>query len=121
VRAGRLRHRVIVQEAVESAVASGAVELAWQDSGTVWAEVEPLRGSRFLAARQFETAQSYLVRTRYLPGYRTNQRLRYLAEGTTEYMTLEITDVIDVNGRRRMVELMCRLVESDGVRNDKDV
>ena len=42
--AGRLRHRIAIERAVETQDSSGDPVIAWQPIGTVWGAIEPLRG-----------------------------------------------------------------------------
>lgn len=42
--AGRLRHRIDVEQRTETQDASGDPVVAWSTLGTIWGAVEPLRG-----------------------------------------------------------------------------
>lgn len=52
MQAGKLRHRVTIQEPVMvQNPETGAVNKTWQDIATVWAEVSPLSAREFIAAQ----------------------------------------------------------------------
>lgn len=52
MQAGKLRHRVTLQEPVkEQNPTTGAVINTWRDVATIWAEVYPLSAREFIAAR----------------------------------------------------------------------
>lgn len=52
MRAGRLRHRLTVQEPVISRGDSGEELITWVTRGTVWAAIEPIKGKEALTANQ---------------------------------------------------------------------
>jgi len=102
MRAGRLRQRVTIQGKVVTQDTYGAEEITWTDVVTVWAAVEPLRGREFLEAQR-EGAE---VTTRIV--------MRYRASVTPEMRvvfgdhTYDVLSVIQVEERRRELQLMCR-------------
>ena len=49
MRAGRLRHRLNLQESTETRNAHGEAIITWATSYTVWGAVEPLSGSEAVA------------------------------------------------------------------------
>lgn len=52
MQAGKLRHRVTIQEPViVQNPETGAVNKTWRDVATVWAEVSPLSAREFIAAQ----------------------------------------------------------------------
>lgn len=102
VAAGRLRWRVRLLERATSLDAWGEPADSWLPVASVWAEVIDLRGREFLEARQVEGAEiSTRVRMRWRPGLREGMRLE--AGGRQ----LEVTAVLDPDGRRRVAELIC--------------
>lgn len=118
MRGSRYRHLITVQRKVENQSPSGAVSNTWQDFRVnVRASVEPLRGTQYFAAQQIQTAQPVVIKTRYLQGYRTGQRVIFMVEGSPQY--LEIIDIIDKDNLHRELEFMCRLRESDGIHGEK--
>ena len=104
MRAGELRHRVTIQQKIVTRDTFGGEVVTWADVATVWAAVEPLRGREFLDAKQIQAETAYRVRMRYRSDVDTDMRIVW------DSRTLEITAVLDVDGRGRELELMCREV-----------
>lgn len=118
MRAGRLRFRVMVQRPVSAQSESGEVTASWEDWREVWADVIQARGSKMLAADQIQSAQDVTVVVRYRTGYRIDQRVRFEHE-TGQFQTLDIVSVVPVRNDLSMLELHCRMRESDGFRGAK--
>lgn len=107
MRIGRLRHRVTIEQKSVTRSAIGEEVVSWVAFATVWAEVAPLRGREFFAAQQTQSSVDYKVTMRYLAG--VTREMRIVWDG----LPLDIVSVIDVEGRRAVLELMC----VSGVRN----
>jgi SPP1 family predicted phage head-tail adaptor len=65
VRAGLLRHRVNLQQAVEARNGFGDVIRTWSTVATVWGSVNPLSGREYLAARQALAETTTRIQIRY--------------------------------------------------------
>lgn len=102
MRAGRLRHKVDIQQPIEVQNAYGEAEVTWQDvvSG-VWAGIEPLRGREFWAAKQFNSEIEARVIMRYRSDVTTKMRIKH---GDNEYY---IASMINPNERNQELQLMC--------------
>jgi SPP1 family predicted phage head-tail adaptor len=111
ISAGRLRHRVTIQQATEAQNAYGEMTQSWADLATVWGEVRPLMArAREGAATEAEILQArapYQVRLRYVSGLSpVSHRLVY------DDRTFELEAVLDPDGRTH--ELVCVCVEVQG-------
>lgn len=106
--AGKLRHRVTIQELVRADDGYGGIIETWQDVATVWAAVEPLRGSERYRAQQVQAELSHKVTMRYQAGVKPQMRLLHNGR------VLNIEAVIDVEERHRWLELLCSEVIRDG-------
>lgn len=102
MRAGRLRHRVTIQENVGSENNFGETVDDWQAVTTRWAAVDPLRGRERFEAQQISAEVSHRVTMRYFADLTPTMRLVY------DGRVLEIEAVIDVEERGRELELLCR-------------
>jgi SPP1 family predicted phage head-tail adaptor len=102
MQAGKLRHRVTIQQAVEAHNAYGETIRTWSTVATVYASVEPIRGREFFDAEQVQSEISQRVRMRYRSGIKPTMRLLYGSR------LLQIQAVIDVEERHREIHLMCR-------------
>jgi len=105
MRAGELRHRVTIQEAVTAQNSFGEETPSWQDVATVWAAVEPLQGREYFDAQKQVAEVDTRVRVRYRAGIGPTMRVVWGVH------TYDIGAVLDVGGRHRELHLMCREVE----------
>ncbi len=99
MRAGRLRHRVTIQEPTEgSADSYGETEASWADVATVPAEVQTLSGREAYQANQVHPEATVQVTMRYRSDVLTLWRLSH------DSRTLSIDSLLpDVRKR----ELVC--------------
>ncbi|MFZ5816298.1 MAG: phage head closure protein [Bacillota bacterium] len=102
--AGKLRHRVTLQDNQAPRDSYGAEADNWVDVATVWASVEPLRGREFFAAQQVNSEVSARVRIRYRAGVNSAMRVRF---GDRIF---DIISVIDPEERHQELQLMVREV-----------
>lgn len=63
--AGRLRHRVTIQQQVHGMDANGARTVTWQDVASVWAAVEPLSAKEFIQSASVQSNVVARVTIRY--------------------------------------------------------
>ncbi len=102
MRAGQLRHRIVLQSKTASRDAMGGDIITWSDRDTVWAAVEPLRGREYFSAHEFQSETEIRFRIRYRPDITTAWRAMW------ETRPYDITAVIDVNGKHVEQELMAK-------------
>lgn len=123
--AGRLRHRVLIEQllplrdsngdVLQDAV-TGEVQREWQEVATVWAAVEPLSAREFIAAQatQSKVTTRITMRARALnPAMRLVHMLSSAVRGTVyniegllpdrdsgmEYMTIPCSAGVSLNGQ----------------------
>lgn len=101
MRAGRLRHKIVIQQVSEERSASGSVIQTWSDSLRLKAAVEPLQGREYWEGKQLQNE----VTTRFRIYYRSGitSKMRVLFNG--KYY--DILSVLDPEERHREIELMC--------------
>jgi len=99
--AGNLRHRVTIQTAGATQNGAGEPVVTWSDSATVWASIEPIRGTERQAAQQMTATMTHTVRMRYRASMSVANRLKF----GSRY--LEINAVIDPGERHERLELLC--------------
>jgi len=104
MRAGKLRRRLVIQQATETQGATGEMAVTWGTFATVWGSVEPLRGREFWAAKELQAEVSTRIRIRYLAGVTPKMQV---LDGTRLYW---IDAVIDPEMRHIEMQLMCREV-----------
>lgn len=101
MRAGLLRHRVMLQRPVQDLDPQGNPVTVWEDVGEVWAAVEPLRGREQIEAQQAFGEVTTRVRIRYRPDVRKSWRIVW------EGRVLEVRSPVDVRGMHVEWELLC--------------
>ena len=99
---GDLRHKVTIQQSLPDRDSYGTEVPRWSDFATVWAEVKDISGREYTAMQQAISNVSVRVRIRYLDGVVPTMRVIYGAR------TLEIVSVLDPDGRRIELHLMCQ-------------
>jgi phage head-tail adaptor, putative, SPP1 family len=100
MRAGRLRHKIEIQQVVETQSATGAVINTWQTYYQARASYEPKSGKEAYTAQQEHAQATAMFRMRYKAGITTKMRLIY------DNRVFDIENVIDVYGRGRELQIM---------------
>jgi len=109
MRAGRLRHRLVLQSKSEARDAYGAVIITWSTEDTVWGSVEPLSGKEYLAQDNLQAETQVRIVIRYQASIDTTWRVVH------ESKYYDINAVLNENTRDRMITLMCK----EGVAEDE--
>jgi len=104
MKAGKLRHRITIQQATETLSATGAVSLTWATLATVWAERMDLSGREFFQASQVNAEKTVKFRIRYRADL--TAKMRVVHEGKT----YDLAAALDEKGRKIELLLMCRYV-----------
>ena len=97
MRAGRLRHRVTIQQLVAASPsqdAGGAPDESWADLVTVWGEVAPLKGRELIAAQQVSSEVTGTITIRYRSGITARMRAVY---GSRNYDLLGVVNTFERN------------------------
>jgi SPP1 family predicted phage head-tail adaptor len=103
MRAGRLRHRIIIQKFTAGQDVYGAEVLTWSTLATVWAEVRSTGGREQVQPDE----QVFATRTHEVTIRRLAQRLTPKMRVLWSGRILEITDVREPDNRLRMLQLVC--------------
>lgn len=111
--AGKLRHRVVIQQLVDLEDSAGEVQddlgamiQEWEDVATVWAAIEPLSAREFIAAQSEQSKVVARVTIRYRDDINFTMRLYHAAkdvyyniegiladkESGLEYLTLPVSE-----------------------------
>lgn len=106
--AGALDQRVTLQQRGVSVSALGENTAAWSDVATLWAQAQPLRGREYFASGQMQQATDVRFRIRWRSGVDTTMRIVWRGQPH------DIVSVIDVDGARTMLEVMCITGVRDG-------
>lgn len=75
--AGRLRHRITIEQPVETRGSGGEVIVTWAPVYTnVPAAIEPMSVNSFIAARQIQSDITTMIVIRYVAGLTSKMRIR---------------------------------------------
>lgn len=111
MRAGNLRHRVILQSPAGSRDAVGERTTTWTAVATVWASINPLTVRELLAAGQLQSETSHRVRIRHSSAVSAIDASWRVLFGSR---VLVIQGVRNIEEGDREIELLC----SEGVREE---
>lgn len=104
MRAGRLRHRITVQQQATGRDGHGGKTGPWTDfMADIPAAVEPIRGREFAALQAAQSDVSIRFRIRFTPGI--TAAMRVVWEGKAYEI---VGPPIDLAGLHRELELMCQ-------------
>ena len=102
MRAGTLRHKVVIQQNTPTRDSYGAEVEAWTDYATVWASIEPARGREFWESQQVNAEVTGKISIRYLAGITPKMRVKHGSR------IFEIISVINPEERNRELQLMVK-------------
>lgn len=118
--AGRLRHRIRIEQRTEGRDLSGGIDYTWTTfADRVPAAIEPARVLRSFGGAQEQENYDVLIRIRWMSGLRSTMRVIWDAaeDGSpTAEKTYEITGVRTNHEVRHEVFLQCIERQSDGWR-----
>lgn len=100
MRAGQLRHRIVIQRGSASQDTFGAETTTWSTLGTVWAEVYDLSGREYILSRQAQSEELVRITLRYRSDVTVANRV------TWDGHVYDIKSVIQ-DPQKRMLQLMC--------------
>ena len=100
-----LRHRLTLQEEVQTGDDAGGYVRSWEDVTDVWAQIIPaksssLRGAENLFAAQLQASTSHLITLRYRNDITASHRLIF------ESRVFNIRAIADPDGKRERLELL---------------
>jgi len=104
MRAGKLRHRVILQSPGGERDAYGERQTTWTNEATVWASIEPLVAREQFLAAQSELSTTHRVRIRYsteISGLTAAWRIKFGVR------ILVIDGIRNIEEKNKEFELLC--------------
>lgn len=105
VAAGKLRHRVTLQEQQTTTSPYGETVTEWVDVGNVWADVAPQSGREFMASQSLQSEVTTRITIRYRDDINALWRIAYRGR------TYDIHAALPDNGSGLAhLSLMCREV-----------
>ncbi|ATA26808.1 head-tail adaptor protein [Brenneria goodwinii] len=113
MKAGRLRHRVTIQNFTTTRDAGGQPIETWSDGATVWAEVAPISGRELVASGAVSAEATIRVWMRFRRDVSAVSRLLCL-NGPFKDLTLDIIGPPIPDGKSTRLEILCK----QGVKRD---
>ncbi len=77
MKAGALRHKVIIEKPTEVTNSIGEIITTWSTFATVWAEILPLSGKEYWSSKQVNSEVTGKIRIRYKSGITPKMRVKY--------------------------------------------
>ena len=100
---GGEKKRITIQQPADTQDAYGAPVPAWSTVTTVWAQVEPLRGSEYLISKQTGAK----IDTRFVIRYRVDIYLTPKMKVVYDGNDYNIESIININEANKELHLMC--------------
>ncbi len=100
MKAGQLRHRIVIEKQTQTKNAIDEIILTWSTFCTVWAAIEPATGQTYYAANQLEAKVDGRVRIRYRDDIEPTMRIKYGDR------ILNIVSIVHPQENRRELHLM---------------
>lgn len=108
MRSGRLRHRVTLEDPnrIRDSMGGWKEDGTWSEVETVFASIEPLRGSERYDAQRLNPELSHTIIMRYIALLTPRMRVKYddPDEGLRYF---KIESLVDMREERRELHLMC--------------
>ena len=98
MRAGQLRHRVIIQANTISTNSFGAASDSWATDKTVWAAIWPMSVKELTSGARNDMLVTHRIRIRYQTGITAAQRVLYGSR------VFNITGIININERDETID-----------------
>ena len=92
MRAGQLRHSIIIQKTTQTN-AYGKITNSWATHATIFAEVMPQTGSEYWSAKQRQEKEPIIFRIRYAAGITEKMRVSFNSK------TYDINSIVNVSQR----------------------
>lgn len=103
MQAGKLRHRLTLQQSTDANNTRGEAIENWADEANIWGSIRPLSGREGFAANQMYASATHEIRIRYRAGVVPKKRLKHGVR------VFDIDAVLNVDERNR--ELVCIATE----------
>ncbi|WP_410496488.1 phage head closure protein [Cellulosilyticum sp. ST5] len=100
---GRLNKRITFQQLLgKEKDKYGEIIENWGDVITVWAEISPMSGQQFFAAKQINSEITHNVYIRYREGLKPNMRVLFKGR------VFEILYIMNIKEENRLLQIYCK-------------
>jgi SPP1 family predicted phage head-tail adaptor len=101
IRTGLLRHKICIQEKVTLRDSMGGEIVTWEPFTYCWAQIEPLSGREYFAAKQAQASISHKMIMRYQSGIKPYHRIQW---GERNF---NIDAILNPEERNRELTIFC--------------
>ena len=106
VRSGLLRHRLLLRSPKGSQDTYGQVSEDWEDRGSVWASITPLRGEERTLAQQQHGMVTHKIRIRHRDGVAPKMRAEeHTSKGVRVFEFMEVLNILELD---ESIEIMAK-------------
>lgn len=98
---GRLRHRLVLEQASRTADGGGGAAENWATVAQIWGRIRPTGGTELVDAGGLSGRVTHEITIRYRTGVEPAMRI------TSGSRRFEIVAVIDIDERRRWLKCLC--------------
>lgn len=103
---GRLNKRITFQQLGQDKDEYGEIITEWSNFKTVWAEIAPVRGNQFFAAKQINSEITHNVYIRYRKDLNTSMRILF------KERVFEILYIMNVKEESSLMQIYCKEIIS---------
>lgn len=100
MRAGQLRHRLVIESAATTSDAQGGVTTIWTTFDTLWAKIEPMTGAELLQAQALQSSTSHRITIRYRSGILASMRGRFGAR------IFNFRSILNMDEKNQTIEIL---------------
>ena len=104
MRAGLLRHRIVIQSPTESRDTIGGVVKSWATFQIMQANIEPYQAREFGRGEQVRADVSHKITIRYISGLSPKFRIAWTVSGVTRYF--HITEILNLGERDKTINVL---------------
>lgn len=102
MRAGKLRHRIVIEHVAETQDTDGSVLETWSAFAAAQSSIEPVSGREYFDAQTTQADVTHRIYLRYVSGVNPKMRVTY------NQRIFNILSVINTRERNVELQLMCR-------------
>lgn len=102
MQAGKLRHRIAIEDFTTAQDAYGVPIRTWSTNSTVWGSIEPISGREQMEADQIAGEVTHRVRLRHTTNVTNTTRLKF---GTRYFDVVSIMDNREIGAE---LEILCK-------------
>ena len=101
MRSGNLKHKIDIQEPIETKNSFGEIESTWQTFVIAYASIVPISGKEYFSSSRLNSEVTHKLEIRYTQNILPKMRVSYGER------VFNIESVINIREERKTIQLMC--------------